>query len=334
MHGGFENGFLKAIKPATRDGRLWLCYCSCGRYIEVSRWHLERRKRSSCGKCKQRIRRALLECRICQITKPRSEFPQKKNGQIYHAVCVGCYKPRLKLLRLQTKHLVMRTYCSGTPHCMLCGDEHFEFLCIDHIDGRGEDLSSLALYRWLLKAGCPDGYRVLCMNCNQEDSINRQPPTQVIKQIPNLPILEGKPRHRQCRWCGDLKPLRKFPFYTGKKDGHYRRWSCDACTAIILRVRHNKIVAKRRIEVLKHYSGGIMKCSCCGCSNLKHLSFDHIGGGGNKHRKAIKTNSVFRWLKANNYPSKIQIRVLCHNCNHSFGCFGYCPHQSPKMEIS
>jgi hypothetical protein len=63
--------------------------------------------------------------------------------------------------------------------CCCCGEEHFEFLCIDHIytDGSIERNSKehrgrlvnggSALYRYLKKMGWPkDRYRLLCNNCN------------------------------------------------------------------------------------------------------------------------------------------------------------------------
>ena len=36
----------------------------------------------------------------------------------------------------------------------------------------------------------------------------------------------------------------------------------------------------------------------------------------------------YRWLKKNKYPKAF--RVLCHNCNVSYGLYGYCPHTSPS----
>lgn len=56
-------------------------------------------------------------------------------------------------------------------------------------------------------------------------------------------------------------------------------------------------------------------------------------GGGNAHRrllgrngKMITTPAFYRWLLKHHCP-KDQFRLLCHNCNFSLGCHGYCPHQ-------
>ena len=79
---------------------------------------------------------------------------------------------------------------------------------------------------------------------------------------------------------------------------------------------------KRRKQVLDHYGG---KCVCCGETIYEFLTFDHINGGGNKHRKEIK-GPMERWLKINNYPKEFQ--VLCYNCNSAKGHHGKCPHES------
>lgn len=59
--------------------------------------------------------------------------------------------------------------------CACCGDDHEEFLTIDHIDGQGAKHrkemgfgnSSTKIYKWLIEQGYPkDNFRLLCYNCN------------------------------------------------------------------------------------------------------------------------------------------------------------------------
>ena len=78
---------------------------------------------------------------------------------------------------------------------------------------------------------------------------------------------------------------------------------------------------KLRLEVLAHYGG---KCACCGEGRYEFMAIDHIHGGGGAHRRMIN-GSLERWLKKNNWPDGF--RVLCHNCNHALGRYGYCPHK-------
>ena len=79
---------------------------------------------------------------------------------------------------------------------------------------------------------------------------------------------------------------------------------------------------KNRESVFNHYG---RKCVCCGESNQKFLTIDHINGGGTKHRKKIH-NQIYIWLIKNNYPKGFQ--TLCFNCNwgkHKNN--GVCPHK-------
>ncbi len=76
---------------------------------------------------------------------------------------------------------------------------------------------------------------------------------------------------------------------------------------------------QRQLAIEKYGS----KCACCGEKEYKFLGFDHIDGGGNKHRKVTKNKTV-KFLIENNYPDTFQI--LCHNCNLAKGFYGECPH--------
>jgi hypothetical protein len=94
---------------------------------------------------------------------------------------------------------------------------------------------------------------------------------------------------------------------------------------------------KNKTLVLNHYSNGTMKCECCGESHEEFLTIDHINGGGNKHRAEIAAKSrsgggsvTYKWLIKNKFPSGF--RVLCSNCNTSYGRLGYCPHKCPESK--
>jgi hypothetical protein len=96
---------------------------------------------------------------------------------------------------------------------------------------------------------------------------------------------------------------------------------------------------RQRWIVLIHYGGNPPKCSCCGEQYYEFLTIDHINGNGLKHRAEIskgkgtqfgkwKINprALYCWIIQNNFPEGF--RVLCMNCNHSYGHYGYCPHNS------
>lgn len=70
-------------------------------------------------------------------------------------------------------------------------------------------------------------------------------------------------------------------------------------------------VQRVKCEVLSHYSNGDMKCVRCGFDDIRALSIDHVNGGGRKHTRGL-TETLYNWLKRNNYPDGFQ--VLCMNC--------------------
>ena len=62
---------------------------------------------------------------------------------------------------------------SDVPCCRCCGENSFiEFLTIDHIEGRThlpkeqKDLTGNHLVSWLTRNNYPEGFQILCWNCN------------------------------------------------------------------------------------------------------------------------------------------------------------------------
>lgn len=59
--------------------------------------------------------------------------------------------------------------------CECCGESTFEFLALDHSGGKGDGAqhrrdnglnSGWETYKWIIDNGFPEGFRVLCHNCN------------------------------------------------------------------------------------------------------------------------------------------------------------------------
>lgn len=93
-----------------------------------------------------------------QLIKRRNWYARtnrKEKHKIYH-----------KKLRL----LILEKYGGYPPKCQCCNENKLEFLSIDHINGGGaqqrKSLKGTSFYRWLKMNNFPEGYRVLCMNCN------------------------------------------------------------------------------------------------------------------------------------------------------------------------
>lgn len=79
--------------------------------------------------------------------------------------------------------------------------------------------------------------------------------------------------------------------------------------------------ARARVEVLRHYSDGAMRCALCAESDLAVLTVDHVDGGGNAHRRSLASPSrLYSWLRRSGFPRGF--RVLCQNHNLGARCLG------------
>jgi hypothetical protein len=70
-------------------------------------------------------------------------------------------------LRLQ----ILTHYSGGQPKCAHCNCHDDRVLTIDHINGNGNKHrrnigAGTGFYAWLKRNNFPEGFQVLCMNCN------------------------------------------------------------------------------------------------------------------------------------------------------------------------
>lgn len=65
------------------------------------------------------------------------------------------------------RNRIIEAYGGG---CACCGEERYEFLAIDHVNGGGakerKRMSSYQVMANVIREGFPDKYRILCHNCN------------------------------------------------------------------------------------------------------------------------------------------------------------------------
>jgi hypothetical protein len=115
----------------------------------------------------------------CGLTKDISEFYKNGKHGNRRSRCKDCIKPAFnadKKARDKRHRLEALSHYSegGQPRCACrgCFESHVEFLTIDHIHGGGNKhrkevvTGSGSFVRWLRRNSYPDGYRVLCYNCN------------------------------------------------------------------------------------------------------------------------------------------------------------------------
>jgi hypothetical protein len=186
-----------------------------------------------------------------------------------------------------------------------------------------------------------DGLSGSCRECENEirNQKNRKlnEPKLIERKKEREQWLFPEPNKKRCTKCEEVKLLDKF--YLNHPYGGLRS-QCIDCHQVSekkyrkehsqsIKIYRRNLRAKRKLQVLVHYGGKVPSCACCGELNFEFLAIDHIQGGGSKERKKVGTGfSFFQFLINNNFPQGY--RVLCHNCNMSYGLYGYCSH---KKEI-
>ena len=178
------NGF-KQCKKCRERGR-----------ERASRQKDKARKSGNCVSCL--VRKARVGLKTCQDCAEKRESNRQR--RIATGICFVCGKrPRQKTrktcticskldsqrhsgwrrrLKLETLNAYGGPICS----CVNCPEKSngvLEFLTIDHIDNNGavhrekhSITASTGLYLWLRNQNYPDGFRVLCFNCNTGRHIN------------------------------------------------------------------------------------------------------------------------------------------------------------------
>jgi predicted restriction endonuclease len=144
------------------------------------------------------MNKRLKVCSKCKTLKPISEF--NKNKQTKDGLCVWCrvcnnrhrkehymrtrefsaqyrkeyyekHKDKIKNDKKQERIDIRDKVLSHYGNvCACCGEKIRTFLSIDHIDGGGyrhrKTVPANYLYKWLIKNNFPDGFQLLCRNCN------------------------------------------------------------------------------------------------------------------------------------------------------------------------
>lgn len=101
---------------------------------------------------------------------------RNNNRERYRAV-QNKYYARIRLEALSH-------YSKGQAKCACCGEIEIQFLSFDHINGGGlahQRKIKIPLLRWLRINNYPEGFQVLCHNCNFAKGHYGQCPHNLIK---------------------------------------------------------------------------------------------------------------------------------------------------------
>lgn len=161
------------------------CKCGCKRETKPTRKFIQ-------GHHRRVQPRGTAWCPVCQQFKDlRAFYPNEARTDGVHPYCRACtavkrhdhYLANSEKIRAYSREwarkynreLRARTLAAYGGHCVCCGEQTPQFLVIDHIAGGGnQHRRSLGIvggggadfYRWLARENYPQGFRVLCHNCN------------------------------------------------------------------------------------------------------------------------------------------------------------------------
>ena len=108
---------------------------------------------------------------------------------------------RLKILQYYSKRLSK----SSIPCCRCCGENsHIEFLALDHINGRRQMDSepelvklgysskflNVQLTAWIIKNDFPEGFQILCHNCNSAKGFYGKCPHETARKEETFAMME------------------------------------------------------------------------------------------------------------------------------------------------
>ena len=153
---------------------------------------------------------------------------------------------------------------------------------------------------------------------------------------------------KKCKTCGAEKPVTEFYFHS---NGINRMGSCKVCAIAKNKARRTgperarvlsmdnitlrALRSRTRDNVFAAYGGYV--CVCCGETEPKFLTLDHINNDGGKFRKeTLGTRTAagyhtYRWLLKNGCPPVVQ--VMCMNCQHGkLMNNGVCPHRGTSND--
>lgn len=141
-----------------------------------------------------------------------------------------------------------------------------------------------------------------------------------------------------CTKCKKSKPISEYMKHKQQKSGLQPQ--CNSCLAEWhrgwysrnLQTQRERAKRKRyklKLEMITAYGG---KCDCCGESEPKFLTIDHIYGGGKNDRGHVSSEGFWGRLRRENWP-RDKYALLCFNCNCAKGFFGQCPHNEKLQEV-
>ena len=134
------------------------------RAIPENKERINKQQRASRAKNPEYFRQKDKERRL------RNPEKHREKAREYHNVIA---KPKFDEIKNDVfSHYSLKLSNSKTPCCNCCGENYsINFLALDHIEGRKSmghkaTHTGIKIYREILKKEFPEGFQILCHNCN------------------------------------------------------------------------------------------------------------------------------------------------------------------------
>lgn len=172
---------IQSISKSRRVDRVSKGLCiHCGKVNDCST--------VACGSCKMKIKLQRQKNLLSPLkrTQHNTYIRNYRHKQVKKGLCMNCGNTTdqkgknhcsacqaLIQDRNQKRWSIYRdlTFDHYGHACKCCGETAKRFLCIDHIDNKGNehrrsDKKARAIVRWLVVNDYPEGFQTLCYNCN------------------------------------------------------------------------------------------------------------------------------------------------------------------------
>lgn len=166
----------KALDNATR-----LCSeCKLAQKERVEARRQRLRQQGLCTHCGQFAAASDLQLCLRCTSVGRIHVARRVRVLTVTGICIRCRKRQAeagyqscehcRMLAMEDNRKVKEELITGYGgRCSCCHESRFEFLTLDHVnnDGKAErSLRGRQIYQRLIRENFPDGYQILCYNCN------------------------------------------------------------------------------------------------------------------------------------------------------------------------
>lgn len=161
------------------------CYV-CGKSLPLDQFNRNHSKpdglATECKSCKAKKDKEYRERNSEKVKAKKHQYYLENKGYIVARVNAyidenrGKHNEWGKNAKEKNKLEVFSYYCRGDVKCQRCGETEIGILTIDHMDGNGSEhrrevfgegarTGGSRFYFWLKKNSYPEGFQVLCFNC-------------------------------------------------------------------------------------------------------------------------------------------------------------------------